>query len=79
MKLTWKKAKGQGYEISYGGKKKQHKKLGTVKIFKKTASYSRSVKTWKKGKTYYFHIRAYSTVNGVKKYGSYKTIKVKIK
>lgn len=79
VKLTWKKAKGQGYEISYGGKKKQHKKLGTVKISKKTASYSRSVKIWKKGKTYYFHIRAYSTVNGVKKYGSYKTVKVKIK
>lgn len=78
VKLSWKKAKGQKYEISYGKKKKQHKKLGTVKISKKSAAYSRSTKTWKKGKTYYFHIRTYSKVNGVKKYGSYKTVKVKI-
>ena len=43
------------------------------------ATYSRSTKTWKKGKTYYFHIRTYSKVNGVKKYSSYKTVKVKMK
>lgn len=79
VKLTWKKAKGQNYEISYGKKKKQHKKLGTVKISKKTVTYSRSAKTWKKGKTYYFHIRTYSKVNGVKKYSSYKTIQIKMK
>ncbi len=79
VKLSWKKAKGQKYEISYGKKKKQHKKLGTVKITKKTAVYSRSRKTWKKGKSYYFHIRTYSKVNGVKKYSSYRTRKVKIK
>lgn len=60
-------------------KKKQHKKLGTVKITKKTAAYFRSRKTWKKGKSYYFHIRTYSKVNGMKKYSSYRTRKVKIK
>lgn len=79
VKLTWKKASGQYYEISYGKKKTQHKKLGTAKISKKSATYSRSTKTWKKGKTYYFHIRTYSKVNGVKKYSSYKTVKVKMK
>ena len=79
VKLTWKKASGQYYEISYGKKKTQHKKLGTAKISRKTATYSRSAKTWKKGKTYYFHIRTYSKVNGVKKYSSYKTVKVKMK
>lgn len=79
VKLSWKKAKGQMYEISYGRKRTQHKKLGIVKIAKKTVTYSRSAKTWKKGKTYYFHIRTYSKVNGVKKYSSYQTKKIRIK
>lgn len=75
--FKWKKAAGQKYEISYGTKKSQHKKLGTVSI-RRSKTYSRSVKTWKKGKKYYFHIRTYSTVNGKKKYSKYKTIKTKI-
>ena len=78
VKLTWSKTECKKYQISFGEKKTQHKNLGTVKASKKTATYSRSAKTWQKGKTYYFHIRTYTQANGVKKYSSYKTIKVKI-
>ena len=35
VKLSWNKANGQKYEISYGKTKKQHKKLGVVKKPKK--------------------------------------------
>ncbi len=79
LKMSWKKAKGQRYEISYGKTKKKHKKLGTKKQSVKKAAYKRSVKTLKKGRTYYMSIRSYSTVNGVKKYSKYTTVKVKIK
>lgn len=79
VKLTWSKAECLKYQISYGEKKNQHKNLGTVKASKKTVTYSRSAKTWQKGKTYYFHIHTYTKANGVKKYSSYQTIKVKIK
>ena len=76
--LTWRKAKGEYYEISYGKKKKTHKKIKTLKASVKKVTLKRSVRTWKKGKTYYFHIRSYTRVNNTKKYSGYKTIRVKI-
>ena len=76
--LTWKKAKGEYYEISYGKKKKTHKKIKTLKTSVKKVTLKRSVRTWKKGKKYYFHIRSYTRVNNTKKYSRYKTIRVKI-
>lgn len=79
IKLRWNKAAGERYELSYGTKKSQHKKLGTLKITKKTKMYSRTAKNFKKGKFYYFHIRTYSTVNGKKTYSKYKTVRAKIK
>lgn len=79
IKLSWKKAAGERYELSFGTKKSQHKKLGTLKITKKTKMYSRTAKNFKKGKFYYFHIRTYSTVNGKKTYSKYKTVRAKIK
>ncbi len=76
--LTWRKAKGEYYEISYGKKKKTHKKIKTLKASVKKVTLKRSVRTWKKGKKYYFHIRSYTRVNNTKKYSGYKTIRVKI-
>lgn len=76
--LTWRKAKGEYYEISYGKKKKTHKKIKTLKASAKKVTLKRSVRTWKKGKKYYFHIRSYTRVNNTKKYSGYKTIRVKI-
>ena len=76
--LTWRKAKGEYYEISYGKEKKTHKKIKTLKASVKKVTLKRSVRTWKKGKKYYFHIRSYTRVNNTKKYSGYKTIRVKI-
>ena len=76
--LTWRKAKGEYYEISYGKKKKTHKKIKTLKASVKKVTLKRSGRTWKKGKKYYFHIRSYTRVNNTKKYSGYKTIRVKI-
>lgn len=76
--LIWKKAKGEYYEISYGKKKKIHKKIKTLKASVKKVTLKRSGRTWKKGKKYYFHIRSYTRVNNTKKYSGYKTIRVKI-
>ncbi len=76
--LTWRKAKGEYYEISYGKKKKTHKKIKTLKASVKKVTLKRSVRTWKKGQKYYFHIRSYTRVNNTKKYSGYKTIRVKI-
>lgn len=76
--LTWRRAKGEYYEISYGKKKKTHKKIKTLKASVKKVTLKRSVRTWKKGKKYYFHIRSYTRVNNTKKYSGYKTIRVKI-
>ncbi|MBO5486410.1 MAG: family 43 glycosylhydrolase [Eubacterium sp.] len=79
LKMTWKKAKGQRYEISYGKTKKKHSKLGTKKITVKKATYKKSLKKMKRGQTYYVSIRSYSSVNGAKKYSKSTTVKVKIK
>lgn len=75
-KVTWKKATGASrYELYFSTKKtKGYKKAYTgTKL-----SYTK--KSLKKGKTYYFKVRAYRTVNGKKIYGSYSSPKsVKIK
>ena len=70
-KVTWKKATGAtGYELYFSTKKsKGYKKAYTgTKL-----SYTK--KSLKKGKTYYFKVRAYRTVNGKKLYGSYSSPK----
>lgn len=77
-KLSWKKAKNaDGYVIYM---KSGTGKYKAVKIITngKTVSYTK--KKLKKGKIYYFKIKAYSKVNGQKVYGSYSGVKkIKIK
>lgn len=76
--ISWKKASGAvGYEITYGKTKKKHTALTTTKKLK--TSYTDEEKEFKKGKTYYFHVRSYTKVNGKKVYSKYKTKAVKIK
>lgn len=75
-KVTWKKATGAtGYELYFSTKKSK----GYKKAYSGTKlSYTK--KSLKKGKIYYFKVRAYRTVNGKKLYGSYSSPKsVKIK
>lgn len=76
--LRWSKETGTGYQIVYA----TNSKFSSAK--KVTVSKSSTVKTTikklTKGKTYYFKVRAYKTVDGKKIYGAYSTVKsVKIK
>jgi len=77
IKVNWKKASyGKGYEIYYGKKKKQHKYITQVKKNKITLNNSDG---FKKGNTYYIHVRTYAKFNGKNEYSKYATIKIKTK
>ena len=74
--LNWKTVTGATGYVVYMSEKKDsgYKKLGS------TGKLSCTVKNLKKGKTYYFKVKAYKTVDGKNVYGdSCKYIKVKIK
>ncbi len=78
-KITWEKVSGaSGYEIySATSKNGKYKKVTTIK---KGGTVSYKNTKLKKGKTYYYKVRAYRTVNGKKVYGAYSSVKsVKIK
>ncbi len=78
IKISWKKDSGAiGYQISYGKKKSKHTLLTSTKKLKTT--YDDEENEFKAGKTYYFHVRSYTKLNGKRVYGKYKTVKVKIK
>ena len=66
VKLSWKKVNADKIEIFYKIGKKKYRKLKLVSA-KKTSLLTGKLK---KGKTYYFRVRAY-TKNGKKVYGSY--------
>ena len=77
-KISWKKVPGaNGYVIYRSAKKnKGFKKIKTVKA--KTTKFTN--KKLKKGKKYFYKVRAYRNVSGKKIYGGYsKTISCKIK
>lgn len=74
VKLTWSKvSKATGYEIYYSTKRNGiYTKLKTVSSSSKRVYYDRGLAT---GEKYYYTIRAYRKVNGVKTYSNYNTIK----
>ena len=77
-KLKWKKVSGASGYIVYRANTKngKYKKITTKNS--KTLSYTNQKLTY--GKTYYYKIRAYKTVDGKKVYGAYSIIKsIKIK
>ena len=79
IKLTWKRLKTvDGYVIyRKTGKNGSYKKIKAA-ADKKSSGYTDI--TAKKGKTYYYRIRAYRLLDGKKVYGSYaKNRKVKAK
>lgn len=78
VKLSWKKAKyADGYVIYMKSGTGKYKAVKTI-TKGKTVSYTK--KNLKKGRTYYFKIRAYRKANGQKVYGSYSGVKkIKIK
>lgn len=74
--ISWKKTKGaSGYVVYMATSKKgKYKKIAQTK----KTSYTKT--KLKKGKTYYFKVRAYKTYKGKKTYSAYsKVVKVKIK
>ena len=78
-KLTWKKVTGAtGYTVYRSTKMKSgFKKIATLK---KGSTVKYINKKLRKGKTYYYKIKAYRTVNGKTVYSNYTTVrKVKIR
>lgn len=72
--ISWNKVTGAtGYVVYMQDDFGDYNKIGSTK----KTSYTRKKLT--KGKTYYFRVRAYKTVDGKNIYGGYKTVKVKVK
>ena len=78
VKISWKKvSKATGYEIVYCTKK-NFKNVAVKKVT--TSANSKTIKNLKKGKTYYFKVRAYKKSGKDKITGAYSAVKkVKIK
>ena len=77
-KITWSKSTGaNGYEVYMAASAKgKFTKAGTIS---KSATVSFTKSGLKSGKTYFFKVRAYTTVGGKKVYSDYtRTVKVKV-
>ena len=76
--LSWKKITCTGYEIVYSTSS-SFSSATKVDVAKNT-TLKKTIKKLKKGKTYYFKVRTYKTVDGKKVYGAYSSVvKAKIK
>lgn len=74
VKVTWKKVSGaSGYKLYRSTKKNGSYKLVKTVKGSKTVKYTN--KKLKKGKTYFYKVRAYKTVGKKKVYGSYSSYK----
>ena len=73
VKLSWTNIEGEtGYEISRSTKKDGTKVIATVKS---TSAKSKTLKVPKKGTRYYYKVRAYKLVNGVRVCGPWSDVK----
>ena len=73
--LKWKRQSGvNGYQIQYGLKKNFSGNIKTVTI-KKAKTTFKTIKKLKSKKKYFFRIRAFKTVKGVKYYSNWSSIK----
>lgn len=74
IKVRWSRVSGaSGYVVMRSTKKNSGFK--TVKTIKKGSTVSFTNKKLKKGKKYYYKVRAYKKVNGIKIYGAYSAVK----
>ena len=72
IKVRWSNIAGEtGYEISKSTRKSGTNVVATVK----STSASSKVLTVKKGKTYYYKVRAYKLVDGTRVYGPWSAVK----
>ena len=70
MKITWAKATGvSGYEVWYATSEN-----GTYKNTKTTSESNYTQTGLKAGTTYYYKIRSYKTVSGIKVYSAYTSV-----
>ena len=78
IKVTWKKAASysacSGYQVVLATNSGFTKNVKKVTVSGKS-TVSKKVTGLTKGKTYYAKVRAYKTVNGVKVYGAYSSVK----
>ena len=75
--ISWKStsSRNSGYEVYMATSKN-----GDYSLLKTTTAKTYTKTGLTKGKTYYFKVRAYKTVDGTKVYGNYSTVKyVKVK
>ncbi|MCQ4635651.1 leucine-rich repeat protein [Anaerovorax odorimutans] len=73
IKVTWKRTTGaSGYTVYRSLKK--NKSYKAVKTIKKAKTVKYTTGKLKKGKRYYFKVRAYRKVKGKKVYGAYSTV-----
>ena len=81
LKVTYKKVAGvTGYQVTYSTSKKFTKSTTKTATVKGVSKLSKTVKSLKKGKTYYVKVRSYKTVGGTKYYSSYSAVKkIKVK
>ncbi|MBR1749647.1 MAG: hypothetical protein IJ740_02015 [Ruminococcus sp.] len=76
LKVTYKKVSGvTGYQVTYSTSKKFTKSTTKTATIKGVSKLSKTVKSLKKGKTYYVKVRTYKTVSGTKYYSAYTAVK----
>ncbi len=73
IKAAWNKVSGASGYVVYRSTSKTGKYSAITTVSSKTLSYTNKKLT--KGKTYYYKVRAYKTINSKKVYGSYSSVK----